>query len=42
MFHAHWSRFLDGVRTGTVNPTCAVDSRVTTSVIDQLYARSAA
>jgi predicted dehydrogenase len=40
MCHAHWSQFLDGVRTGIVNPTCAVESRATTDVIEQLYARA--
>ncbi len=42
VFHEHWTSFLDGVRTGKVNPACAVESRATTQVVDLLYAESEA
>jgi predicted dehydrogenase len=38
VFHAHWTRFLHGCKTGVINPACAVETRVTTELIEQLYA----
>jgi predicted dehydrogenase len=37
--HAHWSRFLQGLREGEPNETSAGASRLSTSVIEQVYAR---
>jgi predicted dehydrogenase len=42
IFHEHWSVFLEGIRSGKVNPTCAAESRATTQVIDLLYAQGEA
>jgi hypothetical protein len=38
VFHAHWMRFLQGCKTRSINPACAVETRVTTELIQQLYA----
>jgi predicted dehydrogenase len=39
MFNAHWSAFLDGVRSEKVNVTSAITSRITTQAIEEIYAR---
>jgi predicted dehydrogenase len=39
MFNAHWSAFLEGVRSERVNETSAVTSRITTQAIEAIYAR---
>lgn len=36
-FHAHWRKFLDGVRSESVNHTSAVTSVATTEVLEQMY-----
>ncbi len=37
VFHEHWRRFFTALRTGIPNEACAVDSRVTSQAIEQLY-----
>jgi predicted dehydrogenase len=37
LLNEHWSRFLDAVRSGRPNYTCASTTAVTSSLIDQLY-----
>jgi predicted dehydrogenase len=37
LLNEHWSRFLEAVRTGRPNYTCASTTAVTSSLIDQLY-----
>jgi predicted dehydrogenase len=39
IFHAHWSRFVEGIGSGRSNVTSALDSRTTTLAVEQLYAR---
>jgi len=40
--HAHWSRFLEGLREDKPNETSAAASRLSTSFLEQTYARGAA
>jgi predicted dehydrogenase len=40
VLHAHWSSFLDGVRSGTPNYASAATSRPVVEVIEQIYARA--
>lgn len=41
IFHAHWSRFVEGIGSGQANATSALDSRVTTQAVEQLYLHGA-
>jgi predicted dehydrogenase len=41
-FHRHWGDFVDGVRSGVPNQTAAVHSRLTTKLVESLYALGAA
>jgi predicted dehydrogenase len=41
IFHEHWRCFFEAIRTGHPNATSAIDSRVTTQAVEQLYAAEA-
>jgi predicted dehydrogenase len=38
VFHRHWTAFFEAIRAGVSNYTCAVDTQLTTAVLEKLYA----
>jgi hypothetical protein len=42
IFHRHWLDFVDGVRSGVPNQTAAIHSRLTTKLVECLYALGSA